>query len=75
MTDYHTTLKVKLRAVVSTARDAEKALKEVTKYWREVYSVQVPNAENQLVPGTLIEAVDDTAIQLARLVTLVSAKL
>jgi hypothetical protein len=75
MTDYDTILKAKLGAVVSTTRDAEEALKEAAKYWREVYSVQVPNAENQLVPGTLIGVVDDIAIRLARLVELVSVKL
>jgi hypothetical protein len=75
MENYDATLKHKLHAVVAKGRAAQKAFEEAAKYWREVYSVQVPNTENQLVPGSLIGALDDTAIRLAGLAALISPQL
>lgn len=75
MEDYDAALMQKLHAAVAKAKAAQSALEEAAKYWREVYSVHVPNADNQLVPGALIETLDDIAIRLAALATLIPAKL
>jgi hypothetical protein len=51
-------LRRKLEAVIRDSGTAKKAMEAAAKYWRDSYNMLVPNAENQLVPASLIEILE-----------------
>jgi hypothetical protein len=75
MPDYNATMKQRLQDVVNGSEIARKAMEQASKYWREVYSIEVPNAEKRLVPSSLIKALDEYASRLDFLATAISARL
>jgi hypothetical protein len=75
MPDYDATLKQRLQDVVDGSGVARKAMEQASKYWREVYRIEVPNAEKQLVPSSLMQALDEYASRLDFLATAISARL
>jgi len=50
-------------------------MEQASKYWREVYSIEVPNAEKQLVPSSLMQALEEYATRLGFLEAAISSRL
>jgi hypothetical protein len=75
MPDYEVTLKQRLQDVVDGSGAARRAMEQASKYWREVYSIEVPNAEKQLVPSSLMQALDEYALRLGFLEAAISNRL
>jgi hypothetical protein len=75
MPDYNATMKQRLQDVVNGSEVARKAMEQASKYWREVYSIEVPNAEKQLVPSSLMQALEEYANRLGFLEAAISSRL
>jgi hypothetical protein len=75
MPTHDETLREKLRDILEPAKDTSKAIREATRYWRYVYTLEVPNADNRLVPGSFMDRLDGNAARLDDLVDALSKRI